>query len=73
MPGDVAFVKGTTSSVWDVAIGASYKDRGMRNGQHDFFGITFNVPLILKIPEPRWKRSSPGAAASAGAAGTTDA
>ena len=33
--GDVAFVKGTASKAWDVSIGASYEDRGMRRDQHD--------------------------------------
>ena len=32
--------KGTASKAWDVSIGASYEDRGMRRDQHDFFGNT---------------------------------
>ena len=44
--GDVAFVKGTSSKPFDVSIGVSYRDRGMRHDQHDFFGMTLKVPLV---------------------------
>ena len=46
LSGDVAFVKGTPSKAWDVTIGASYTDFGMRKDQHDFFGMTLKVPLV---------------------------
>ena len=50
--GDVAFVKGTASKAWDVSIGASYEDRGMRKDSHDFFGMTLNVPLVQVPSSP---------------------
>ncbi len=49
--GDVAFVKGTASKAWDVIIGASYKDRGMRRDSHDFFGLALKVPLVQVPPK----------------------
>ena len=52
LSGDVAFVKGTASKAWDASIGASYDDRGMRRGQHDFFGMTLKMPLIQVRPSP---------------------
>jgi len=50
LSGDVAFVRGSGSEAFDVTIGASYKDRGVRNDSHDFFGVTVSVPLF-RIPE----------------------
>ena len=44
--GDVAFVRGTASKSWDVSIGASYRDVGMRKDSHDLFGMTLKVPLV---------------------------
>ena len=50
---DVAFVKGTSSVAFEIGIGASYSDCGMRKGCHgkrqgchDFFGITLRIPLV---------------------------
>ena len=51
--GDFAFVKGTPSWAWDISIGASYDERGMRNDQHDFFRIASKVPLVWKLPETK--------------------
>ena len=47
LTGDVAFVKGSIPKVFDVSIGASYHDKGVDNAEHDFFGITIQVPLSL--------------------------
>ena len=59
--GDVAFVKGTASKPFDITIGASYSDRGMRHDSRDFFGMTLKVPLV-KVPPPAMPR--PGAFAA---------
>ena len=48
--GDVAFVKGTPSKAWDIPIGASWEDRGMRNDSHDFFAVSLKVPLVQARP-----------------------
>ena len=53
LSGDVAFVRGCTSRAFDVTIGSSYKDRGIRNDCHDFFGVTVAVPLF---PIPQGKK-----------------
>ena len=42
--------EGAFLNLLDVPIGASYKDRGVRNDSHDFFGVTVSVPLF-RIPE----------------------
>ena len=56
LSGDVAFVRGCSSQAFDVTIGASYRDRGIRNDCHDFVGVTVSVPLF-HIPEaPRQKK-----------------
>ena len=46
LSGDVAFVRGCESQAFDVTIGRSYQDRGIRNDCHDFFGVTITVPLF---------------------------
>ena len=56
--GDVAFVKGTASKAWDVSIGASYRDRGMRHDCHDFFGMTLKVPLV-QVPTTHISEEGP--------------
>ena len=45
LAGDILFVKGTTSTTFDVSIGKSYADRGIRKDAHDFFGVTLHMPL----------------------------
>ena len=40
--GDVLFCKGGASTPFDVPIGASYQDRGMRNDSHDCFAIALS-------------------------------
>ncbi len=44
-PGDVAFVHGSRVFVFDVPVGASYSDKGLRAHFHDFFGMTIKVRL----------------------------
>ena len=45
--GDVMLISGSDSEVFDIAIGKSYDDRGMRNDSHDAFGVTVKVPVLL--------------------------
>ena len=45
-PGDVLFVRGCHSEAFDIAIGASYEDRGIRNDCHDCFGVALTLPLL---------------------------
>ena len=54
LSGDVAFVRGCDSQAFDVTIGHSYKDYGMRQDDHDFFGVTVSVPLF-RMPKNRRK------------------
>ena len=54
--GDVAFVRGCESEAFDVSIGASYKDRGIRNDIHDFFGVTIAVPLFAMPPDKKLRQ-----------------
>ena len=53
LSGDVAFVRGCESQAFDVTIGRSYKDRGMRIDCHDFFGVTIAVPLFDMPPDKK--------------------
>ena len=53
LSGDVAFVRGCESQAFDVTIGRSYQDRGMRNDCHDFFGVTIAVPLFRIPPDKK--------------------
>ena len=64
--GDLAFIKGSRSSSWDVTIGCSYDDRGMRPDSHDFFGVTVRVPLLPdpSAPITLWRQVYHGASAS---------
>ena len=56
--GDLMFVKGAQSHVIDIPVGASYRDRGMRNDQHDAFGVTLLLPSSAPItPRPALKPS----------------
>ena len=69
LSGDVLFVRGCDSQPFDVTIGQSYKDRGMRRDCHDFFGVTLSVPLCRSSPEkkPRLEEALTGRAAEASA------
>ena len=56
LSGDVAFVRGCESQAFDVTIGQSYEDYGMRQDKHDFFGVTVSVPLFRIPKKARWNR-----------------
>ena len=45
--GDVMLIHGSDSRVFDIDIGKSYEDRGMRHDSHDAFGVTVQVPLTF--------------------------
>ncbi len=57
LPGDVAFIKGAQSMPFDIAIGYNYIDRGVSHDQHDFFGMTLQVPLGHAIVESTIEKS----------------
>ena len=44
--GDVLFIKGAFGEAFDVSVGASYADRGIRKDQHDFFGVALSIPML---------------------------
>ena len=48
--GDVLFIKGAFGEAFDVSVGASYADRGIRNNGHDFFGVALSIPMSDKKP-----------------------
>ena len=48
LSGDVLFIKGACGETFDVTVGKSYDDRGMRNDIHDFFGIALQIPMCTK-------------------------
>ena len=50
LSGDVLFLKGAVGQALDVSVGASYKDRGIRNDDHDFFGVALSIPMTDKEP-----------------------
>ena len=56
LSGDVAFVRGCESQAFDVTIGRSYQDRGIRNDSHDFFGVTIAVPLFTMPPDKKLRQ-----------------
>jgi len=37
--GDICFVKGANASLFEIPVGASYQYRGVRNDNHDAFGV----------------------------------
>ena len=45
--GDVMLISGSDSIVFDIPIGRNYDDRGMRNDNHDAFGVEVQVPLLF--------------------------
>ena len=46
LQGDVAFYKGCLASSFDVGIGSSWPDSGMRNDVHDALGLMLSVPIL---------------------------
>ena len=48
--GDVLFIKGAFGESFDVSVGASYADRGIRKDVHDFFGVALSIPMSDKNP-----------------------
>ena len=49
MRGDVAFIKGTPSEAFEIEIGRSYPNRGIRQDMHDCFGFELRIPLVHMI------------------------
>ena len=50
LSGDVLFIKGAFGESFDVSVGASYADRGIRKDVHDFFGVALSIPMSDKNP-----------------------
>ena len=46
--GDLCFVKGCNISVFEVSVGHSYHERGMRNDSHDALGFMLSLPIVIK-------------------------
>ena len=54
LSGDVLFLKGAGGHALDVDVGKSYEDRGVRNDDHDFFGVAMAIPMTEQ--KPRWRQ-----------------
>ena len=50
LTGDLCFVRGCVASTFDVQVGGSYKERGMRNDSHDALGLILRLPLRSEDP-----------------------
>ena len=61
--GDVLFFKGTIGEAFDVTVGKSYQDRGLRRDDHDFFGVALLIPMSDK--NPRGQKREPALASGA--------
>ena len=49
LPGDVAFIRGTPSEAFEIEIGRSYPNRGIRHDMHDCFGFELRIPLVHMV------------------------
>ena len=47
--GDLCFIKGCVASTFDVPVGTSYAERGMRNDSHDALGLVLRLPVVSRI------------------------
>ena len=52
LPGDVAFIKGTPSEAFEIGIGRSYPNGGIRRGIPDCFGIGLCISLVHIPSQP---------------------
>jgi hypothetical protein len=43
--GDIAFVKGANAELFELPVGFSWSDRGVRNDNHDAFGVELAVQV----------------------------
>ena len=60
LSGDVLFIKGAFGESFDVSVGRSYDDdRGLRNDQHDFFGVALKIPMFDKEPRGQKRQQVP--------------
>jgi hypothetical protein len=65
LSGDVLFVKGAFAKAFDVTVGASYADPGLRKDCHDFFGVALSIPMSDKNGKKRQQLAPGGATQSA--------
>ena len=49
LSGDVAFIKGAPSEAFEIGIGRSYPNRGIRQDMHDCFGFKLRIPLVHMV------------------------
>ena len=61
LSGDVLFIKGAHGQPFDVSVGHSYADRGIRKDDHDFFGVTLSIPMSDKVTPKGQKRQQASA------------
>jgi len=57
LSGDILFVRGADSDTFDINIGSSYSDRGVRDDIHDAFGVVLKIPVhqahANRVPKTR--------------------
>ena len=46
LSGDLCFLRGCVASTFDVQVGASFCERGMRNDSHDALGLILRLPVF---------------------------
>ena len=46
LSGDLCFLRGCVASTFDVQVGASFFERGMRNDHHDALGLILRLPVF---------------------------
>lgn len=57
--GDVCFVKGCIADVFDVEVGKSYPEKGMRKDGHDALGIVMRLPVTSATVAERSEEMTP--------------
>ena len=50
LSGDLCFVRGCVASTFEVQVGKSFNERGMRNDSHDALGLILRLPLRSEDP-----------------------
>jgi hypothetical protein len=65
--GDILFVKGANSDFFELPVGASHADRGVRNDDHDSFGVQLRLPARVAARHKRRVHWAEGAEADGAA------
>jgi len=58
--GDILFVKGANAALFELPVGASHRDRGVRNDNHDAFGVQIRVKVCKKVKTCTPERQASG-------------